>query len=84
MRKQYNIVRVQIIYRKFTPEIKKLVNRLRKMRAVEDIIFSKGERNMLIVDGLVAWKEGDGDPMEGFYDIRIIKSMLEINPEVSA
>ncbi|WP_238025540.1 MULTISPECIES: hypothetical protein [Metallosphaera] len=75
---------VQIIYRKFTPEIRKLVLKLRKIRSVEDIIFSKGERNMLIVDGMVAWKEGDGDPMEGFYDVRIIKSMSEINLDVSA
>ncbi|WP_240938860.1 hypothetical protein [Metallosphaera hakonensis] len=74
---------VQIIYKTFTPEIKKIIRRVRRIRSVEEVLFSKGDRNMIVADGLVAWEEGQGDPIEGIYDIKIMKSLLEITPQIS-
>ncbi|AWR98857.1 hypothetical protein DFR87_03160 [Metallosphaera hakonensis JCM 8857 = DSM 7519] len=81
--RQYIIVIVQIIYKTFTPEIKKIIRRVRRIRSVEEVLFSKGDRNMIVADGLVAWEEGQGDPIEGIYDIKIMKSLLEITPQIS-
>ncbi|AEB95504.1 MULTISPECIES: hypothetical protein [Metallosphaera] len=73
---------VQVIYKKFTPEIRRVVRKLRRVPSIGEIIFSKGERNVIMADGIVIWEEGE-DPIEGLYDVKIIQKMPDILPQIS-
>ncbi|QKR00482.1 hypothetical protein GWK48_08950 [Metallosphaera tengchongensis] len=74
---------VQVIYNKFTPEMRRVVRKLRKFHLIDEILFYKGDRNLILADGLLAWEEGKGDPIDGIYDITILKRISEINPQIS-
>jgi hypothetical protein len=64
---------VQVFYNKFTPELAKAVMKVRKTPFVQEVLFCKGERNMMVADNYVVWREGDGDPLDGLYDAKIIE-----------
>lgn len=66
---------VQIFYNRFTPELAKAVRKIRKAPFVQEVLFCKGESNMMVADNYVFWKEGEGDPIEGLYDARIIENV---------
>ncbi|MFP3259552.1 MAG: hypothetical protein RXQ22_01425 [Sulfolobus sp.] len=60
----------QVIYRKIDKGLLAKVKKLRKLNL--EIVFTKGDKNSIVIDSYKIWDEGDNNNVvDGVYEVRI-------------
>jgi hypothetical protein len=65
---------VVVKYRIMDNNIRKIVNSLRKIPFIKEILFYSGEKNSIFANNYKIWEEGsDLNPIEEVYDVKILE-----------
>ncbi|AAK42503.1 hypothetical protein SULI_00795 [Saccharolobus solfataricus] len=65
---------VVVKYRIIDKNIRGIINSLRKIPFIKEILFYSGEKNSIFANGYMIWEEGsDLNPIEEVYDVKIIE-----------
>ncbi|QGA53500.1 hypothetical protein GFS03_02295 [Sulfolobus sp. E5-1-F] len=65
---------IVIKYRIIDNNIRNIINSLRKIPFINEILFYRGEKNSIFANDYKIWEEGsDLNPVEEIYDVKILE-----------
>ena len=64
---------VQVFYNRIDKELLSVIKLIRNIRGEKEMIFSKGEKNKVLINSYKVWEKGENieEVIEQFYDIKI-------------